>query len=110
MAEILGQPPPSAPFPWHEHDVLSDLFEPHGFSVSLTEHSLAFGAPSVDEFMRIEGENHPLAIAARPILEGAGRAEEIREGMRRIYEEGNEDPSGFRVTSGYVVAKITRSA
>ena len=27
---------------------------------------LAFGAPSVDEFMRIEGENHPLAIAARP--------------------------------------------
>ena len=110
MAEILGQPPPSAPFPWHEHDALSDLFEPHGFSVSLTEHSLAFGAPSVDEFMRIEGENHPLAIAARPILEGAGRAEEIREGMRRIYEEGNEDPSGFRVTSGYVVAKITRSA
>jgi hypothetical protein len=84
------------------------LFEPHGFSVSLTAHSLAFGAPSIDEFMRIEGENHPLAIAARPVLEGAGRAEEVREGMRRIYEEGNEDPEGFRVTSQYVVAELRR--
>jgi SAM-dependent methyltransferase len=110
MAEILGQPPPSPPFPWHERDALSGLFEPFGFSISLTEHSLSFGAPSVDEFMRIEGENHPIAIAARPVLEGAGRAEEVREGMRRIYEEGNEDPSGFRVTSGYAVAELTRSA
>ncbi len=110
MAEILGQPPPSPPFPWHEHDALSDLFAPRGFSVSITEHSLAFGAPSVDEFMRVEGENHPLAIAARPVLESAGRAEEVREGMRRIYEKGNEDPTAFRVTSNYVVATLTRSA
>jgi hypothetical protein len=87
---------------------LSGLFEPHGFSVSLTEHTLSWGAPSVDEFMRIEGENHPLAIAARPVLEGAGRAEEVREGMRRIYLEGNEDPDGFRITSRYVIAELTR--
>jgi SAM-dependent methyltransferase len=108
VAEILDQPPPTPPFPWHERESLSELFEPHGFSVSLTEHSLAFGAPSIDEFMRIEGENHPLAIAARPVLEGAGRAEEVREGMRRIYEEGNENPDGFRVTSRYVVAELRR--
>jgi SAM-dependent methyltransferase len=109
MAEILGRPPPSPGFPWHERDALSGLFEPHGFSVSITEHSLAFGAPSVDEFMRVEGENHPLAISARPVLESAGRAEEIREGMRRIYAEANEDPSAFRVTSRYVVAEMERS-
>jgi ubiquinone/menaquinone biosynthesis C-methylase UbiE len=109
VAEILDQPPP-APFPWHERDSLSRVFEPHGFSVSLTEHSLAFGSPSVDEFMRIEGENHPLAIAARPVLEGAGRANEVREGMRRIYEEANEDPDAFRVTSRYVVAELRRPA
>src|SRR5215211_3645460 len=108
VAEVLDQPPPTPPFPWHERGSLSELFEPHGFSVSLTEHSLAFGAPSIDEFMRIEGENHPLAIAARPVLEGAGRATEVREGMRRIYEEGNEDPDGFRVTSQYVVAELRR--
>ena len=110
VAEILGQPPPSPPFPWHERESLSGLFEPHGFSVSLTEHRLAFEAPSVDEFMRIEGENHPLAIAARPVLEGAGRADEVREGMRRIYDDANEDPDAFRLTSRYVVAELKRPA
>jgi ubiquinone/menaquinone biosynthesis C-methylase UbiE len=108
VAEILGQPPAPPPFAWHELESVSGLFEPHGFTASLTEHALAFGAPSVDEFMRIEGENHPLAIAARPVLEGAGRADEVREGMRRIYLEGNEDPDGFRLTSPYVVAELRR--
>jgi SAM-dependent methyltransferase len=108
MAEILGQPPPSPPFTWHERESVADLFEPYGFAVSVTEHELAFGAPSVDEFMRIEGENHPLAIAARPVLEEAGRAEEVREGMRRIYEEANEDPDAFRITSRYAVAELKR--
>jgi hypothetical protein len=54
------------------------------------------------------GENHPLAIAARPALARAGRAEEVREGMRRIYADANEDPEAFRVTSRYVVADIDR--
>ena len=58
--------------------------------------------------MRIEGENHPLSIAARPVLGGAGRMEEVREGMRRIYDESNEDPAGFRITSRYVVAEMER--
>jgi SAM-dependent methyltransferase len=106
LAEVLGQPPPSPPFAWHELESLSRLFTPYGLTASLTEHAIAFGARSVDDFMRIEGENHPLAIAARPALEEAGRADEVREGMRRIYVEGNEDPEAFRVTSGYVVADI----
>jgi SAM-dependent methyltransferase len=110
VAEIRGEPPAPPPFAWHELEALSGLFEPHGFSVSLTEHKLPFSAPSIDEFMRIEGENHPLAVAARPVLEGAGRADEIRDGMRRIYEEANEDPEGFRITSRYVVAEIRPSA
>jgi hypothetical protein len=59
--------------------------------------------------MRIEGENHPLAIAARPVLEGAGRVDEVREGMRRIYLEANEDPDGFRITSRYSVAEMERN-
>jgi SAM-dependent methyltransferase len=108
VAEIQGQSPPPAPFPWHELESISGLFERHGFAATLTEHNISFGAPSIDEFMRIEGENHPLAIAAQPVLEGAGRAEEVREGMRRIYEEGNEDPNAFRLTSRYVVVELRR--
>jgi SAM-dependent methyltransferase len=108
VAEIQGQPPPSPPFAWHDPETLSGLFKPRGFSVSLSEHGIPFHAPSVDEFMRIEGENHPLAIEARPVLEKAGRADEVREGMRRIYEQGNEDPDGFRLTSRYAVAELRR--
>jgi SAM-dependent methyltransferase len=110
LSEISGEPPPSPPFAWHELDALSGLFEQHGFTASITEHPLAFGAPSIDEFMRIEGENHPIAIAARPVLEGAGRADEVREGMRRIYEQGNEAEEGFRITSRYAVAELRRPA
>jgi SAM-dependent methyltransferase len=108
MDEILGQPPAAPPFAWHKREALASLFEPHGFSVSLTEHPIPFHAPSVDEFMRIEGENHPIAIAARPVLEKAGRGNEIRDGMRRIYDEANEDPDGFRITSSYMVAELRR--
>jgi SAM-dependent methyltransferase len=108
MAEILDQPPGAAPFRWHERGSLAELFEPHDFSVSVTEHAIPFHAPSVDEFMRIEGENHPLATAARPVLERAGRADEVREGMRLIYQDANEDPDGFRITSNYVIAELTR--
>jgi SAM-dependent methyltransferase len=108
LTEIRGDPPPQQPFGWHELDTVSGLFEPQGFSASITEHSLSFQAPSIDEFMRIEGENHPLAITARPALEEAGRSEEVREEMRRIYQEGNEDPDGFRITSRYVVFELRR--
>ena len=108
MAEILDQPAGSPPFAWHELDAVTDLFEPHGFSASLREHSLPFTAPSVDEFMRIEGENHPLAIEARPVLEGAGRADELREAMRRIYADANEDPDAFKLTSRFVVKELRR--
>jgi SAM-dependent methyltransferase len=108
LTEIRGDPPPQQPFGWHELDTVSGLFEPQGFSASITEHSLSFQAPSIDEFMRIEGENHPLAITARPALEKAGRSEEVREEMRRIYQEGNEDPEGFRLTSRYVVFELRR--
>ena len=108
VAEILEQPPTAPPFPWHELDAVAGLFEPHGFSGTMAEHKLSFHAPSIDEFMRIEGENHPLAIEARPVLEQAGRADELREGMRRIYEEANEDPDAFKLTSSYVVTELRR--
>jgi SAM-dependent methyltransferase len=108
VAEVLDRPAAAPPFAWHKLEPVAGLFEPYGFSASLSEHSLSFGAPTVDEFMRIEGENHPLAIAARPVLEGAGRADEVREGMRRIYEEANEDPDGFRLTSRYAIVELRR--
>ncbi len=106
VAEVLEQPPASPPFLWHDQDALSDLFEPHGLRVSLEEHGISFSASSAEYFADREGENHPMAVAVRPALEEAGRAEELRAGLLEIYEEANEDPSAFRVTSRYAVADI----
>ena len=110
VSEVLGQPPAAPPFPWHEQGALEELFHPHGMSVSLSEHRISFTAPSVEQFVDSEGENHPLAVAARPILEEAGRSEELRDALLALYGEANEDPDGFRVTSRYVIAEIKRPA
>jgi ubiquinone/menaquinone biosynthesis C-methylase UbiE len=108
VSEVLGQPPPEPPFPWHERDALQELFDRHGMTVSMGEHSISFSAPSPEQFIDTEGENHPLAVAARPALEKAGRADELREGLLNLYEEANEDPDAFRVTSRYVIAEVRR--
>ncbi|HSD23114.1 MAG TPA: class I SAM-dependent methyltransferase [Solirubrobacterales bacterium] len=109
VAEVLGQPPPTPPVAWHEEAVLRKLFEPYDLAVSLEEHSISFTAPSPEEFVDRESENHPLSVGARPAVEEAGRAEELRDGLVRIYRDANEDPSTFRVTSRYVVAEIEGS-
>lgn len=108
VSEIQGVPPAVPPFPWHEREALEGLFEPHGFGVSLGEHSLSFTDASAQAFLERGERYHPLSMAARPIVEKAGRADELREGLTRLYEEANEDPDAFRVTSLYVVAEITR--
>jgi ubiquinone/menaquinone biosynthesis C-methylase UbiE len=108
LAEARGLPPPLPRFPWHEPDALGELFAPHEMTVSVTEHQISFSAPSVEQFMEEETEHHPLTVSARPILEKAGTHRKVREGLRQIYEEANEDPDGFRITSGYAIAEIRR--
>lgn len=109
VTEVLDRQQPPPAFEWHEQRALSALFEPHGFSVQVEEHGLPFYAESAASFVQTEGESHPLVVAAQPALEQAGRADELREQMREIYEDGNEDPSGFRVTSRYVVVELGRA-
>jgi ubiquinone/menaquinone biosynthesis C-methylase UbiE len=106
VADAMGQPPPTARFAWHERAALEELFSPHDRTVSLTEHTISFRAPSAREFVEREADHHPLAVAARPALEKAGRADALRADLIRLYEEASEDPSGFRITSRYVVAEI----
>jgi SAM-dependent methyltransferase len=108
VSEIQGTSPAVPPFPWHEREALEGLFEPPGFGVVLSEHSLSFTDASAQAFLERGERYHPLAMAARPIVEKAGRADELREGLLRLYEEADEDPDAFRVTSLYAVAEIKR--
>lgn len=105
----VGAPAGAPPFAWHERDALHDLFATHGFDVTIEEQSLAFTAKSPQDYVDTESANHPLAVAARAVLEPRGAAEPLRERMLSIYQAANEDPDGFRVTSRYVVATARRT-
>ncbi len=106
MAELTGQKS-DPPFPWHEAPALMKLFEPHGRSVELSDRTIAFTGTSAREWVENESRDHPMAVAARPLLEQAGRVEEMERRLIEHYESANEDPGAFRVTSRYVVAEIT---
>jgi SAM-dependent methyltransferase len=107
MAAARGAPPSApAPFPWHERGELAGLFGPHGFDVATEEHRISFASRSAREFVEAEAANHPLAVASRAVL--GDRAEALNERLVTMYEEANEDPGAFRVTSRYLVATASR--
>ncbi len=108
VASALGSPPPGPRFQWHDRDALQGLLGPHGFEVSSEEHRLAFTSSSAAEYLREEAENHPMALAARAVLEPRGEYIALGERLLAVCEDANEDPSAFRITSRYVVATARR--
>lgn len=108
VRDALGVPPPPEPFHWHQRDALTTLFGPHGFSVDVTEHGLAFTDASAHDFLDNESTNHPMAVTGLRALEQLGQADAVRARLLRILEDGNETPGRFRVTSRYVVAIARR--
>jgi SAM-dependent methyltransferase len=109
VRKALGAPAGPPPFPWHERDALAGLLGPHGFAVSVDEERLAFTAASPRAYVA-EQADHPLAVAGRAVLAPLGPAasEALLDRMLGIYEDGNEDPEAFQVTSRYVVASARR--
>jgi SAM-dependent methyltransferase len=108
VLRALGAPAAAPPFAWHDPDALDRLFAPHGFSLTLTEHRLAFTAASARDHLDRESANHPLAVAGRRILEQHGTADQTSTQLLAVLEAANEDPTGFRVTSRYVTAAAYR--
>jgi SAM-dependent methyltransferase len=98
----------AAPFAWHDRAALTSAFAPHGFSVDLSEEQLAFTAASPRDFLDAELHVHPGWIAARAVLEPRGEIQAVRDRAFEILGAANEDPTGFRVTSRYVVATARR--
>ena len=104
-----GVPPGPPPFAWHDADALEGLFGPLGFDVSLRERTQVFSAPSITAYVEREFHDHPLWLAGRAVLEPQGGVDPLLERCRAILHEGNEaDGDGFRVTSRYVIATMTR--
>jgi SAM-dependent methyltransferase len=108
VRRAVGAPAPAKGFPWHDRDALAGLFGTYGCGVELEEHSLTFSAASVDEYLKVESRNHPMAVTGIAVLEQLGQAEALRNRLHHILAEGNEDPNAFRATSRYVVAILKR--
>ena len=108
VRQAMGAPPEPAPFAWEQRDALLNLLAPHGFSVEVTHHALAFTASSAQEFLDDQAQNHPMAIAGLSVLEQLGHAEALRARLLAILENGNEDTEKFRATSRYAVATARR--
>ena len=51
----------------------------------------------------------PLWVAGREALVAAGTDEAVRRRVLEIFEQGNEDPDGFRETSRYAIVTATRA-
>src|ERR1700730_12748964 len=103
-----GRPTGPAGFAWHEEDALGEVFGRDGFSVTRHEHTIGLTAASPRAFIDAELRDHPQWVVCREVLEGRGRLESVREQALNILEAANEDPSGFRVTSRYVIVIARR--
>ena len=105
---VGAPPPPNGPFAWHDHDALSELLAPHGFTIEVQQHSMSFTDTSPRAYLDRESREHPMAVAGLAVLERLGQAEALRARLLHILEAGNEDPAGFQITSPYVVATAKR--
>lgn len=105
-----GVPDGPAPFAWHDRAALTGVFAPLGFSIDPMEAQLAFTARSPLEFLDAELRFHPAWIGTRAILEPLGEMQPLRERALQILTSANEDPSGFRVTSRFVVTRAHRGS
>ncbi|MEY9894667.1 SAM-dependent methyltransferase [Catenulispora sp. MAP5-51] len=108
IRRAIGAPAAPPPFRWEERGALTGLLARYGFSVHVTEHSLAFTHESPEAFHDNQSRHHPLAVAGMAALERTGQAADLHPQLLEILRAGNEDPEAFRMTSRYIVAEARR--
>lgn len=105
IARVTKAPPP-ARFPWSDEGAISDLARDAGLShEQTTSGELAIRDSSPEAYVDA-GQQHPVALAMRPVLERATAAEEAKAAMEAVVRDANEDPDAFLVHSPYVVHRL----
>jgi ubiquinone/menaquinone biosynthesis C-methylase UbiE len=94
-------------FPWSDRAAVSDLFARRGARASFEEASIAFTAESPEQYFAVFQAEQPSHVWSRCVLERAGTYAQTREQMIDALRRENEDPSAFRATSRYLVARVT---
>jgi SAM-dependent methyltransferase len=109
MGRVLGrvaQSPPPKRFPWADETAVARLAGGAGLTLeSSTPAELAIRAGSPEEYV-IAGREHPMALAARRVLQQAGAEKEVKDAMTSVLRDANEDPNAFLVHSPYVIHEL----
>jgi SAM-dependent methyltransferase len=107
-ARVSGAPPPER-YAWADPDVLAPTARAAGLVLAATEReALPFRGRSPEAYVESLAE-HPMTVAARPLLERAGVAGEADRAALRVLQDANEDPAAFLVHSPYVVHELRRA-
>lgn len=105
---VLGAPPASPRFAWHDESVLTALFARHGLNAAVEGvHELVITATSPRALLEAERTSHPMVVGTFEVLEQSGQAEEAHDQLVKVLTEHNEDPRAFRSTSRYAVVRCS---
>ncbi|HUO71413.1 MAG TPA: methyltransferase domain-containing protein [Solirubrobacteraceae bacterium] len=105
LARVTNASAP-ARFAWFDPAALGPVAERAGLSLErTTEAELAITDSSPEAYVAA-GQEHPMSLTNRRVLEQAEAAEEARAAMVGVLREANEDPDAFLVHSPYVVHEL----
>ncbi|MGW5195047.1 class I SAM-dependent methyltransferase [Kribbella sp. NPDC004138] len=109
LREVTGGVDMGTPFNWHDPNALSDLFAPHGFTVSSRTLELDVVTSSPAEYWETRIATHPLGIETLPVLEKAGRLDEVRTRVLTMLNENWTTSTGeVRLKAQYLLATAVR--
>lgn len=113
MSRIVGriaQAPAPQRFAWSDPVAVAALAAETGLTLEgTTSGELPIRGTSPEAYVAA-GQEHPMALAVRPVIQQAGAEAEVREAMTKVLREANEDPDGFLVHSPYVVHELRVAA
>ena len=105
VGRITGSPAPQR-FPWFDPDAVSPPAARAGLTLrSTTSGELPIRAASPEAYVA-GGQEHPMALAVRPVVEQAGAGADVQAAMTAVLREANEDPGAFLIHSPYVVHEL----
>lgn len=109
MGRIVGritQAPPPRRFAWSDPAAVAVLAAETGLVLErTTSGELPIQGRSPEAYVAA-GQDHPMALAVRPLVQQAGAEAEVRAAMTEVLRKANEDPDGFLVHSPYVVHEL----
>ncbi|WP_329002358.1 class I SAM-dependent methyltransferase [Kribbella sp. NBC_00709] len=107
--EVTGANPAGGRIDWHDPAALSTLFAPHGYQVTTTTHELEVVTPSAETYWDTRIANHPLGVSTFPLLEQAGRLDDVRARFLQTLADNWTDTTGqVRLPAQYLLATATR--